>query len=386
MKLKKTVLICILCLAAVCLTANTVFARASKTDYPVVFAHGMMGFDKILGLYYFGTEFGGFVGDPDDNANLNRRQKAFAASVNPFQSSEIRGLELADDIENYMATVGADHVNIVGHSQGGLDARKAARVLFDRKGEQVVKVLVSISSPHRGSPIAKKMLDAGDEAFTSLITFLADYLASPILYKNVTAGDFEAAMKAFHYGDYEPNDGEITGAKAFNEKYGIDDTYIHHYASIITADEEERNPILGVMGLIVDLSMDADGWGGSGDVDWNGDGAAGTGDGDIWDGDDDGLVGMNSQQMGYRLAYTSRWFFGNYFTEDNSTGYVADINNPDETQSTSMSSVLNEDHLDVCGLGKIPFISKDDFPETEFYADLIDYIAENEGSGGWWFW
>ncbi len=368
----------------------SVFARAAKTDYPVVFAHGMMGFDELIGIDYFGNDYGVFVGDPCDgfletscNAEISKRQQAFAASVNPFQSSEHRGLELADEIESYMATVGADHVNIVGHSQGGMDARKAAKLLYDRQGRQVVKVLVSISAPHRGSPVGKSVLDRGPEGINAFLSFVVDYFVGPLFV--LEKSDFVASMKSFVYDDYDPDDGLVTGAKAFNNNYGIDNTHVRHYASIITATDGNYNPILQALGLVAPLDIDGDGWCGPENEDCDNDGAAGAGDGDFEDGDDDGLVGINSQQMGYRLKYKKGWLLGTYFKEDATTGYVGDINRPNEVQSTSYSSVLDEDHLDVLGLGVIPYLVPDDFDEEQFYADLIDYIADNESdSSGWW--
>lgn len=116
-------------------------------------------------------------------------------------------------------------------------------------------------------------------------------------------------------------------------------------------------------------------------MDCDNDGVAGSGDGEFEDTDDDGLVGINSQQMGYRLTYATKksWFTTTtYFKEDPTTGYVADLNNPTEVQETSYSSVLPYDHLDVCGLGIIPYVVADDFDEMQFYADLIDYIADKE--------
>ena len=369
-------------------------ARADKTEYPVVFAHGMLGFDELVGIDYFGNDYGVFVGDPCDafletscNNEIDKKQQAFAASVNPFQSSEHRGLELADQIESYMATVGAECVKIIGHSQGGMDARKAAKVLHDRKGRQVVKVLVSISSPHRGSPVGKGVLDRGPGGINAFLEFVVDYFVGPFLVLDVS--DFTASMKSFVYDDYDPNDGVITGARAFNNKYGIDDDCVGHYASIITATQGNLNPILQALGLVAPLDIDGDGWCEPSDEDGDNDGAAGCGDGDFEDGDDDGLVGINSQQMGYRLKYKKSWLFGSYFDEDGTTGYVADINRPDQVQSTSHSSVIDQDHLDVLGLGVIPYLIPDSFDEFQFYGDLIDYIADNEGvesTDSWWFW
>ena len=134
-------------------------AAAARTTYPVVFAHGMGGFNNILGYDYWGDDYGTVVGDPCNellevycNGNIDSGQKAYVAQVQAFQSSEVRGLDLANDIEGFMATAGASRVNLVGHSQGGIDVRKAAKVLYQRKARTVVDVLISISSPHRASP------------------------------------------------------------------------------------------------------------------------------------------------------------------------------------------------------------------------------------------
>lgn len=153
--------------------------RAARTTYPVVFAHGMAGFDNIAGYDYRGDDYGTFVGDPCDeflevtcNSYIDSNQKAFVGQVQPFHNSEVRGYDLVNDIEGFMATVGATKVNLIGHSQGGLDSRKAAVELRNRRGAPVVRVMISISSPHRGSPVAKYILDLGP-GITSVVAALA---------------------------------------------------------------------------------------------------------------------------------------------------------------------------------------------------------------------
>lgn len=153
--------------------------RAARTTYPVVFAHGMAGFDNIAGYDYRGDDYGTFVGDPCDeflevtcNSYIDSNQKAFVGQVQPFHNSEVRGYDLANDIEGFMTTVGATKVNLIGHSQGGLDSRKAAVELRNRRGAPVVRVMISISSPHRGSPVAKYILDLGPD-ITSVVAALA---------------------------------------------------------------------------------------------------------------------------------------------------------------------------------------------------------------------
>jgi triacylglycerol lipase len=343
-------------------------AGAARTTYPVVFAHGMGGFDNLLGYNYWGDDYGMFVGDPCGwfeivcNGWLDRHQQSFVARVQPFQSSEVRGLQLANDIEGYMASKGVSRVNIVGHSQGGLDARKAAKVLYQRRGYTVVSVLISVSSPHRGSPVAKYILDRG-RGVTNLIDALARYYGNTIYGPGA---DGYAGAKQLVYNDYDPNDGVITGAKAFNQAYPVDSRYASRYGSLMTAQRGlSVNPALY---LLKEFFFDIDGDGYCVD-DCNNDGAAGKGNGNPDDRDDDGLVGINSQQMGYRLSYREYALSFDYVATDYDRGYVGNLNAPNATQMTSLMNVINQDHLDVVGVGP------DTFDEPEFYAAVIDYIA-----------
>ncbi|QRK11457.1 acetyltransferase [Archangium violaceum] len=347
-------------------------AGAAKTTYPVVFAHGMGGFDNLLGNDYWGDDYGMFVGDTCSlfempcNEDIDGGQKTFVGQVQPFQSSEVRGLDLANDIEGYMASTGATRVNLIGHSQGGLDARKAAKVLYTRKGYTVVAVLVSVSSPHRGSPVAKYILDL-KPGVTSVIAALAE------LYGDVVYGpgnDAFAGAKQLVYNDYSSTDGVTTGARNFNINNPIDARYASRYVSLITAQNGVNvNPALY---LVSELFYDIDGDGYCVD-DCDNDGAAGRGDGYANETDDDGLVGINSQQMGYRLKYTESTFGFDSVTTDTNVPYMDDINTPSTSaQMTSTSSVINQDHMDVVGLGP------DTFDEPEFYASIIHYIATHD--------
>ncbi|MFP2925777.1 esterase/lipase family protein [Pyxidicoccus sp. 3LG] len=344
-------------------------AATERTTYPVVFAHGLGGFDDILGYDYWGNDYGTFVGDPCNeflevtcNDGIDSGQKSFVASVQPLQNSDVRGLQLADDIESYLASAGVRHVSLVGHSQGGIDARKAARVLRERKGYTVVKVLLSVSSPHRGSPVAKFILDLGP-GVTSVIDALFR------IYGDVVYGpgnDGYAAVKSLVYNDYDANDGKATGAKLFNTNYPINASYASHYASLMTAQSGlSVNPALY---LLRGFFFDIDGDGYCVD-DCENDGAGGKGDGVKAEDDDDGLVGINSQQMGHRLRYTERLGLDT-IAIDSALGYVSNINAPSSAQMTSSSSLINQDHLDVIGLGT------DTFDEMEFYAAIFNYIAK----------
>nr|WP_243393392.1 acetyltransferase [Leptospira perolatii] len=348
---------------------GVLYGSVPKTKYPVVFAHGLSGFDNLLGFFYFGDDYGVFVGDPCDeflevscNGNIDSKQQALAASVTPFQSSEARGTQLANQVENYMATTGAYKVNLIGHSQGGIDARKAAKVLYQRKGRQVVHVLISVSSPHRGSPTAKYILDLGP-GVTSVVDALAKLFGDSIYG---SGNDGYAAAKQLVYNDYSSADGVTTGMKVFNQNYPVSSTYAYRYGSLITAQSGlDVNPALY---LLKEGFFNIDGNGYCVD-DCDSDGAAGKGDGNKGGDDDDGLVGINSQQMGYRLEYVSCLLCQDYLNTNSTIGYVGDINYPNSTQMTSTANVINQDHIDVVGIGP------DTFDEKEFYAALLDYIA-----------
>jgi pimeloyl-ACP methyl ester carboxylesterase len=344
-------------------------ADSLRTAHPVVFVHGMGGFNNILGFDYWGDDYGTFVGDPCNGVielNCNRyisvQQRAFIAQMPAFESSEVRGLDLAEDIEGYMATVGTGAVNIIGHSQGTIDARKAARVLYERRGDTAIKVLVSVSGPHRGSPTARYILERGP-GVTNVLDTLATYFGNTV-YEEGNDG-YAGAMQLV-YDDFDPNDGRITGMKVFNEAYPVDERYAARYVSIITAqDGLSVNPALFLLsGFIFDIDgngycMDNCGPGG----------IAGAGNGVLNEVDDDGMVGINSQQVGFRLSFRERLFGFHQVVTAPELGFVDKVNAPTFEQATSMAHVLGQDHLDVIGVGP------DIFNEMAFYAALIDSIA-----------
>lgn len=382
--------------------------RALVTKYPVVLAHGMTGFDSLGGFFnYFGNDDGVFVGENCATAELAcnwwlhaaQGPKTEAFQVTSLHNSEVRGTELYNHVRSYMATTGAAKVNLIGHSQGGFDIRKAAALLKAHFGTPSVGAMISVSSPHRGSPYAKKILDMyarnNDGAFCRTLPVvdgvdpcgLAIQKISDNLFDFLTGGstagnDVIAGGLALIYDDYDPNDGVITGTKAFNNNYdgqGVAD----YVGSIVTGqDNSDMNPVLGALHTLLGMNADGDGY--CGPLlpdDCDNDGAAGAGDGITHEMDDDGLVGINSQQMGYRLRYTqldgghTLAPIANYqlplddISEITALGYVTDINRPSSEQMTSMDGVVSQDHLDVIALGP------DTFDEHELYAGLFNFIA-----------
>ncbi|TDT41761.1 hypothetical protein DES49_1863 [Halospina denitrificans] len=346
-------------------------AGADKTTHPVVMVHGLAGFDDILGYHYFSDTYGRKLYRNCNwysscNKYLDDGQIGAAASMTPFQSSDKRGLELANAVESWMIANDFEHVNLVGHSQGGMDLRKAAKVLHDRFGYRVVKVAYSISSPHRGSPIAKHVLDLGD-GVNNIVDALAEAYGE-IVYGD--GNDAGAALKQLVYDDYDPNDGVHTGAKQFNENYPVSSQYAKRYASTLNAQQGAYvNPALWIT---QDDYFNIDGDGYCTD-DCSGDGAAGQGDGEQYDTDDDGLVGINSQQMGWRTQLHDNYWSMDHLTTITDTDNVDDLNYPTPTQMTSHAGVINQDHVDMIGIPSTTFDIRN------FYGAIFDYIAQHDG-------
>lgn len=120
--------------------------------YPVVLVHGMAGFEK-LGVGPVETPYwAGIVSD------LKKRGEAVFVTVTPpFDTSEARAASLAEQIDAILELTGKEKVNIIAHSQGGLDAR----VLVSPAGlgyASKVATVSTISTPHRGSRVADAVL------------------------------------------------------------------------------------------------------------------------------------------------------------------------------------------------------------------------------------
>src|SRR5690606_32391047 len=149
-----------LLMAAACFTAHAstqasqVTAKASsqyaKTKYPIVFSHGMAGFIRV-GTDQFGLDYWYQI-LPDlarNGANV------WATRVSPFNSSEIRGEQLLEQVKEIRAISGAAKVNLIGHSHGGPTIRYVAGV-----APELVASLTSVGAPHKGSPVADLILQA----------------------------------------------------------------------------------------------------------------------------------------------------------------------------------------------------------------------------------
>jgi len=138
----------------------------AATKYPIVLSHGMGANAEVMGI----TDY---WGDIPETLKYNGAQ-VFITSGNPMQSKEYKGLEWKAKVLEILAITGKDKVNLIGHSDGGLYTRYAITHLG--MGSKVASY-TSISSPHRGSPVADAIMGIGDATtLTDEIAGLLDWV------------------------------------------------------------------------------------------------------------------------------------------------------------------------------------------------------------------
>lgn len=116
-----------------------------KTKYPIIMVHGM-GFRDMKHISYWGRipkilkENGAeiYFGNQDSNATV-----------------ENNALLIKNTVDDVLRMTGAEKVNIIAHSKGGLDARY---MISSLNMEAKVASLSTMGTPHNGSVTVDKLL------------------------------------------------------------------------------------------------------------------------------------------------------------------------------------------------------------------------------------
>lgn len=146
--------------------------RAPPPWYPVVLAHGVLGFDALRVGFLHPQYFRGVAKQLRSAGN-----EVHVVRVSPVAGIAVRAAQLAAQIR----AIPAERVNVIAHSMGGLDARYAISQLG--LGDRVAS-LTTVGTPHHGTPLAdsgvwlvheqmrlRKLLEMlGIDAFSQLTT------------------------------------------------------------------------------------------------------------------------------------------------------------------------------------------------------------------------
>ena len=190
-------------------SAKTQISNYAQTKYPMVFAHGLFGFGSVIGVDYFYQIL------PDLARNGGN---VWSASVSPMNSSEIRGEQLLQQVDEIIALTGQPKVNLIGHSHGGQSIRYVAGVSPNK-----VASLTTIASPNQGAKIADLVLNIENTPLEYPVRAVFDSLVSPVitfaqgLNPTEFPHDSKAALKSL----------SIAGSAAFNQRFpaGVPTSY-----------------------------------------------------------------------------------------------------------------------------------------------------------------
>ncbi|MCA9670299.1 MAG: alpha/beta fold hydrolase [Myxococcales bacterium] len=174
---------------------NPTQPTAGGAPYPIVFAHGLFGFDKIGPISYWWNVL------PELEKDGN---KVFAAKMDPANDSVVRGKQLLAFVKKVLQDTGAAKVNIIGHSQGGFEARYVAAV-----EPNLVGAVVTVGTPHQGTKLADTILSKVKPAQVELLKAFFNLLGQAFFGEIAKHSDVEAAAKQL----------STAGARDFNAKY-----------------------------------------------------------------------------------------------------------------------------------------------------------------------
>jgi triacylglycerol lipase len=225
----------------------------TKTKYPIVLAHGLGGFDELFGVYDYWYRIPSEL--RDGGATV------FVTQVSPLNSPQARGEQLIDQIETIVAITGKPKVNLIGHSQGGIDIRYVRAV----RGDLVASV-TTVGSPHQGADLADFLAGNIEEgSFTEVVVDVLGGALGTVL--NLLSGadnpnDASAALVAL----------STAGMAQYNAQYpiGLPTTYcgsgaasvggIRNYSwtgtGVLTNALDVSDAALGVSSLFYDEAND----------------------------------------------------------------------------------------------------------------------------------
>ncbi len=171
------------------------------TRYPIVLVHGWCGFDNV-GPYEY------FYGVPE-----YLTQKGFnveVAHLDPYNSTEVRSAQLALQLDEFAAENRALRLDVIGHSQGGIDSRRAISSLG--RGN-VVATLVSVGTPHAGTLLGDIAVGLVPGPHDSVVDLLVNLMGGATGHESDSQAAFYTLSEYYMRGQFaaeNPDDPRVT--------------------------------------------------------------------------------------------------------------------------------------------------------------------------------
>lgn len=150
------------------------------TRFPILLVHGWTGFEAIGPLTYF-------FNVADTLAELGYPYTV--AVLDPYNSTDVRSGQLALQLDETLVEWRARKVDLLGHSQGGIDSRAVVSTLG--YGDRV-SALMTIASPHRGTYVTDLALGLAPGAVEQAVGALLNFVGA------VTAQQKSDALASFY--------------------------------------------------------------------------------------------------------------------------------------------------------------------------------------------
>jgi triacylglycerol lipase len=173
----------------------------AATRYPIVLAHGFLGFSSEFGIDYFY----GIASNLESNGAT-----VYTANFSSVNGSDVTGEELLAQVQSILAVSGAAKVNLIGHSQGSQSVRYVAAAIPGK-----IASVTSIDGVVGGSSVADYVLklEAQSPNFvTPLISSLLNAFGSLIDYGSSTSSSTVNAQASL-------NTLSSAGAAKFNKQH-----------------------------------------------------------------------------------------------------------------------------------------------------------------------
>jgi len=223
------------------LFSQAAWAAPLTGSNPVVLAHGLFGWGQGSGgVISLAQYWGG-----EDAYLRSQGVPVFTTTVSAANSTDYRANQLKTQISQWMAANGYTHVNIIGHSQGGLDSRY---MISNLGMASKVRILTTLNTPHQGTPFADITLAVIPSWLQSSVNALTSLLLQ-LVYGNSQQNAINA-LKSL----------TIANAAAFNSSTPNNSAVKYYsYGSHMAWADLVQHPLMGLTYPIM-LLGDA-GWG-----------------------------------------------------------------------------------------------------------------------------
>lgn len=162
------------------------------TRFPIVLVHGWTGFENIGPLtYYFGVR--------NDLESLG--YPIATAVLDPYNAVDIRGEQLTEFVAATLTAQHARKVNLLGHSQGGIDSRYVAAEAGGGMGDRVGAV-ITLGTPHLGTPFTDIALGLIPGPTEPVLAFLFNFLGATQAQQSDVLASLDTLSETFMQGEF----------------------------------------------------------------------------------------------------------------------------------------------------------------------------------------